>query len=275
MADQIRSPTEDEAGCDAVSRQGLKNQLKPWKKPKMTSAARKKVDPRTLELFDREVDKPEHDHILVRLFEDDEQLGRLIHEVHGSPQLLPFDKRSSFNVFDSHGTLLRKVGIDESTSLTGHRPVWKSASPFQIGHKSLEVLMNFSTDEHGKYSRIIGFIDVGISYVEKLCPHIALNGKGVAHWKPEFKQRMALFEVKSTWPTVGNLIRQLNLYRYASPVGFDGRRKNILVGPDDSMNDIANQHGYRLITFNKDASKFTVCPAPPSKVKAETVAGEF
>lgn len=241
----------------------------------MTSAARKKVDSRTLELFDKEVDKPEHDHILVRLFEDDEQLGKLIHALHGSPQLQPFDDRSTFNLFDRYGTLLRKVGIDEATRLTGHRPVWKSASPFQIGHKSLEVLMNYSTDDYGRYSRIIGFIDIGVSYVEKLGPHIAIDSNGVAHWQSEHQQRMALFEVKSAWPTVGNLIRQLNLYRYASPVSFHGLRKNILVGPDDSMNDIANQHGYRLITFNEDASKFTLCPAPQSKAKPEYAAGEF
>lgn len=241
----------------------------------MTSAARKKIDTRTLELFDREVDKPEHDHILVRLFEDDEQLGRLIHELHGSPQLQPFDQRSSFKVFDGHGDLLRTVDIEEAARLTGHRPVWKSATPFQIGHKSLEVLMSYSSDDHGKYSRIIGFIDVGISYVEKLYPYIRLDGKGVAHWMSEGVQRTALFEVKSTWPTVGNLIRQLNLYRYAWPASFHGRRMNILVGPDDSLNDIANQHGYRLITFSQDASKFTVCPAPPGKSKAEPVAGEF
>lgn len=241
----------------------------------MTSSARKKVDSRTQDLFDKEVDKPEHDHILVRLFEDDELLGKLIHALHDSPQLQPFDDRSTFNVFEMHGTHQRKVGIDEATRLTGHRPVWKSASPFQIGQKSLEVLMNYTTDDHGRYSRIIGFIDIGVSYVEKLHPHINIDSEGVARWQPEHQQRMALFEVKSAWPTVGNLIRQLNLYRSADPMGFHGLRKNVLVGPDDSMNDIANQHGYRLITFNEDASKFTLCPAPQSKAMPEYAAGEF
>ena len=241
----------------------------------MSSTARKKIDPRTIDLFDKEVDKPEHDQILVRLFQDDEQLDRLIFELHGSPLRPSFDAASTFKVYDRHGTRMADVNLEKAIELTGVTPVWKSKSQFQVTHKSMEVLLNYSTNEYGKYSRLIGFIDIGVAYKETLFPTISIGEKNIAHWTADFKTHTALFEVKSEWPTAGNLIRQLNLYRYADPVGFSGLQKNILVGPDDSMRELASQHGYRLVTFNEAGDTFTLSPAVAKKINPQRNAGEF
>lgn len=241
----------------------------------MTSTARKKIDTRTLELFDKEVDKPEHDQILVRLFQDDEQLDRLIYELHGSPVRTPFDANSTFSLYDKHGYGHQKIGLKKAIELTGVSPAWKSKSPFQVMRKSMEVLMNYSTDEHGKYSRLIGFVDIGVAYKESLYPSLICNEKNETAWSQDFTDHTALFEVKGSWPTAGNLIRQLNLYRWAEPAGFRGGRKHILVGPDDTMNELAGQHGYRLVTFNADGDVFTLTPGIPKKEPDKRGPGEF
>ena len=241
----------------------------------MTSAARKKVDTRTVEVFDKEVDRPEHDQVLVQLFQDDEQLERLIFELHGSPTRKPLDESAMFDFYDRYGNRQQKVTLEKAIQLTGVTPVWKSKSTFQVVKKSMEVLLNYSTDDHGKYSRLIGFVDIGVAYREALFPYVTTSEKNGPRWDQEFTDHVALFEVKGSWPTAGNLIRQLNLYRWADPVGFHGRRKHILVGPDDAMRELAAQHGYRTVTFDAGGEVFTLSPDIPPKAAVQLGDGEF
>lgn len=241
----------------------------------MTSTARKKIDTRTLEMFDREVDKPEHDQILVNLFQDDEQLERLIFELHGSPVRKPFDSNAMFDLYDRYGNKQQKITLEKAVQITGVTPVWKSKSTLHVLKKSMEVPLNYSADDHGKYSRLIGFIDIGIAYREALFPYVTTNEKNVARWEQDFTDHAALFEVKGMWPTAGNLIRQLNLYRCADPVGFHGHRKHVLVGPDDTMRELAGQHGYRTVTFDATGGEYTLTPDLQPKNAVKLGAGEF
>ena len=68
----------------------------------MAGAARKKIDPQTLQLFDPEVDLPEHDTILTALFRDEDRLLRLIKQLHGLSDLKQPLETDKFDVWDSY-----------------------------------------------------------------------------------------------------------------------------------------------------------------------------
>jgi hypothetical protein len=247
----------------------------------MASAARKKVDSQTMQMFDSEVDKPEHDDILVRLFQDDATLVSLLTELHGVKPLVPFTEDSTFAMGHPRGLGSNKrVNLAEATRLTGVAPSWKSNSPIRLVKKAMEVLMNYTRDPEGRYSRLIGFIDMGVSYQVLQIPFIQHDAHSNEYkWSSENTIFGALFEVKSAWPTSGNLIRQLNLYRSSYPSGIsthgDGAYKHFVVGPDESMNDLVNQHGYRLVTFDSIGENFRLVPGSTAKRMQEDVPGQF
>lgn len=238
----------------------------------MAGSARQKIDPQTRDMFDLEVDKPDHDRILTTLFADDATLLRLLEELHTAEKLRPFDSDSKFKVYADYG-LDRTIGYDEAVEVTGIAPTWEKASPVRMVSKQLEVPMLWHSDS-GRSSRIMGFCDIGIGYQMVGCPRINLSEKRRYRWEPVAEPHHALIEVKGAWPSVGNLVRQLNLYRYSSPIGLAGRCQMLLVGPDASMNEIACQHRYRLATFDASGKSFTLQngnSAPVRRVNPEGV----
>jgi peptidoglycan/xylan/chitin deacetylase (PgdA/CDA1 family) len=235
----------------------------------MASNARQKIDGFTRQMFDSEVDKPEHDHILQTLFGDKELRRAILMELHGLAAMPPFDDRSMFDVVDSE-TRRRsetRLSIDIAERQTGVRPKWLSPSPVRFDHVQLEVLMNYTTDQLGKYERLIGFVDLGVAYHVCGWPHL-LSERGKFFWEMPKKHYAAFFEVKSQWPTIGNLIRQLNIYRASRPsFSSDRERVNLVVGPDDSVKAVVESHGYRLVTFDAAGKEFTLHPmSPPAKL---------
>lgn len=247
----------------------------------MVGAARRKVDTQTQQMFDPEVDKPEHDKILTRLFEDDEVLKRLFMDRHKITGMLqPFTEASTFvvkrNVNDYNRTPEREVAYAEAVQMTGTKPAWRDMHPIRIHGKTLEAMMMFS-NEDGKYSRIIGFVDICVSYSVATMPYIVKSYNGEQFlWTSDKVQPLALIEVKSAWPTAGNLLRQLNLYSQSSPKAFGGTvRYQYVVGPDDSVNDLVNQHGWRVVTFDQALGKFSLVPGNVGRKQMKEVAGEF
>jgi hypothetical protein len=244
----------------------------------MVSTARKKIDTQTQQMFDSEIDKPEHDQILTRLFNSEDQLVGILMELHGVKPLTPFTDASIFKLVSygggHHWTVHKEVIFEEAARLTGSRPVWKSTSPVRIQQKKIEVLMNYSLD--GKYSRLVGFIDIGVTYEVADYPFIIQDHYGKCQWDSAKLDCVAMVEVKSAWPTSGNLLRQLNLYRASDPLGMSRQiRTNLLVGPDDSVNELVTQHGYRLVTFDAAVLKFMLVPGNIPKAKPKNLPGEF
>lgn len=247
----------------------------------MVGAARRKVDTQTQQMFDPEVDKPEHDKILTRLFEDDEVLKRLFMDRHKITGMLqPFTEASTFvvkrNVNDYNRTPEREVTYAEAVQMTGTKPTWRDMHPIRIHGKMLEAMMIFS-NEDGKYSRIIGFVDICVSYSVATMPYIVKSYNGEQFfWTSDKVQPLAVIEVKSAWPTAGNLLRQLNLYSQSSPKTFGGTvRYQYVVGPDDSVNDLVNQHGWRVVTFDQALENFVLVPGNVGRKPMKEVAGEF
>jgi len=235
----------------------------------MTSAARRKVDSQTMQLFDAEVDKPEHDQVMTRLFQDPDAIHRLLLELHGGALLKPIVDSDVFvlETFDGHSTIRTKIPYSEAVAMSGVAPVWTSLSPIRLSKKGLECLLDHYA-EGARVARLIGFIDMVVEYkLIKGLPMLTRNSgvSGPAEWALNAETRVAAIEVKGSWPTAGNLIRQLNLYRCSVTRGyFNGRRTNFVVGPDDSMADLIHEHGYRLVTFDATGTQFKLLPLTPA-----------
>ncbi|MBK1684844.1 hypothetical protein [Rhodoferax fermentans] len=237
----------------------------------MAGSARQKIDPQIRDMFDLEVDKPDHDRILTTLFGDDGTLLRLLEELHGLEKLSPFTTESEFNVFSDQG-LFKVISYDAAVEKTGITPTWERASPVRMSSKQLEVPMLWASE---RSSRIIGFCDIGISYQLVKWPELYATTRGEYSWRRNVVQRHALIEVKGAWPTVGNLVRQLNLYRHSRPVELTGHCQLLLVGPDASMNEIACQHQYRLATFDASGKTFTLQAGDSAPARTLTTEGVF
>ena len=235
----------------------------------MASTARQKVDRQTLQLFDHEVDKPEHDEILTALFNAPDTLARLIAEAKALPPLTTVTDATTVEVrherepYAGAPTSWTTTGA-EACTLAGAAPTWKSLVPVRVRRKEMEVLMNYATSE-GRSWRLIGFVDMAIQF-DALSDALVTKTSAKEHnWHKPTRPGIALVEVKSAWPTAGNLLRQLNLYRASYPAGFTmgGRPLLFVVGPDDTMNDLVCAHGYRLVTFERgDTWRFNLVPAP-------------
>lgn len=225
----------------------------------MVSKARQKVDPLIRDMFDPEVERPEHDDVLVSLFGNDSALTDLFMSLHNPKPLPTFSDESTFQLTRSDFSVTT-VGMAEAVAKTGVTPSWASPSPIRIAKKSMEVPM-LLVSEHGRTPpRVTGFCDIGVAYEMVQWPMLYASKNNQWDWERKVERYYAQIEVKAAWPTAGNLIRQLNLYQYAWPSGCVGTRSLIVVGPDASMNDLACQHGYRLATFSKNCSEFTLQP---------------
>ena len=82
----------------------------------MVSAARQKVNRQTMQLFDTEVDRPEHDQIMLTLFNNTEALERLIVQLLNLANLRPFNELSQFEVISYNGNhqSSRTVSFEEA-----------------------------------------------------------------------------------------------------------------------------------------------------------------
>lgn len=243
----------------------------------MTSRARQKVDPNIRDMFDPEVERPDHDKLLTTLFNDQASLHALLMAAHDVKPLKPFDESSRFRLFPwapSHGKKFW-LSYAEATEKTGVAPVWTATSGVRITSTRLEVPLEYSNSD-GRYGRVIGFIDIAVGYQLIGWPSVQ-EQESSFEWARNEPDHCAMIEVKAAWPTVGNLVRQLQLYRYSSPLSYGNRKRlNIVVGPDDSMNDVLCAHGYRLATFDSAGTAFRLVPGTvATAAPEERKHGEF
>lgn len=239
----------------------------------MSSKARQKIDPQIRDMFDAEIDRPDHDRILTTLFGNDTALHALLVELHKPKEFQLFNEASRFRVNnDFYSDTF--ISYAEAVEKTGIEPKWISKSPINVIRKRLEVPMLWWSN-NDKYSRIIGFVDIALQYEKINWPSITQNREGKCFWQKQSDQFTAILEVKGGWPTVGNLIRQLNLYSAATVQGFDGSLVRIAVGPDSSTNEILGEHGYRLVTFDAGLTNFELVPGITKPKSSKLESGQF
>lgn len=244
----------------------------------MAGAARSKIDRETMQLFDPEVDAPDHDKVLTTIFQSDDRLRKLIAQLHGNRTLLLPGPDTLVQVEEigihPGAWKPRMVKFSEAVEMAeGVAPTWKTSEPVRDLKKRLEVPLFFSTS--GRSSRIMGFADMLLEYwIPAALPHLEQQSTGRYRWAVNKQFHHVVVEVKSKWPTAGNLLRQLNLYSRCS-ADAEGYRKQLVIGPDDTMKDLLNEHGWRLLCFNPDLSVLQLCAGPKAVVSPPSVPNAF
>lgn len=239
----------------------------------MAGAARSKIDRQTMQMFDAEVDAPQHDNILTTLFSSDERLRAMICKIHGIGQLIPLGPNHVVPVVDWYSDQkLREISFSDAQSLMeGPPPSWRTLDPIRDLKKKLEAPLYHYT-QHS--SRIMGFADLLLSYwIPGPLTLTTHDGKKYV-WRVNQRHYHIVAEVKGKWPTAGNLLRQLNLYATCGS-GANGQEIRIVVGPDNSMADLLHAHGWRLVTFDADLSKFRLCKKPDAPKRQAESANTF
>ncbi|MDP2380176.1 MAG: hypothetical protein Q8M35_06785 [Pseudohongiella sp.] len=220
----------------------------------MSSKARQKIDPTVRDMFDAEVDSPDHDRVVVALFQNESALLGLIATEYAVSELPDFTEQSRFRLHDESDKA-GWISYADAIQKTGVVPTWSDRSSIRVAKKQLEAPLLLPNGT-GRTSRVVGFIDLAVTFLSVGNPTVYRFRDGVHQWQRNEETMTLLVEVKAKWPTVGNLLRQLNLYSMSAPHTFTGDIVKFVVGPDDSMSEMLSQHAYRLATFDAGLEHF-------------------
>lgn len=124
----------------------------------------------------------------------------------------------------------------------------------RVTKRTLEFVLRAHTGYKNKIERIIGYADL---LIETEIPCIYPQYKAADKWGEEDvfagftlgwlrdkKAPLILVEAKSILPTIGELMRQIQLYRTA----FNG--KIVVVSPDDKYAKILKEQGVTFVKYN-------------------------
>jgi len=106
----------------------------------------------------------------------------------------------------------------------------KDAKPFKIMEREWEYKITHET--YPGRRTVAGFVDLLVSWLPD-------DGDKTNTWPS------ALFEIKTSIPSLGELLRQLSFYR----LYVGNNRKIVVVCPDDSDQAIIEEQGYRFLKY--------------------------
>jgi len=189
------------------------------------------------QIYDPEVKTPAHDAIMLWL---NENITGIIQNLH--PEV------AGRNWGGEYLGKIISTAIHESGKTECAGPL-DDPPPFGI------VLIDRVTWEYpvvkgeGQYQRIMGFVDLAVEYTipTRLSAWISKKDDNL-HWEIEARELKAFFEVKSSIGSLGEVIRQINLYRQL----LGSHHEWFLVCPDNSHADLIESQ--RIL--------FIQCPKP-------------
>lgn len=184
-----------------------------------------------LGFFDVEVSVPEHDTVQLWAYERADAIFRLAY-----PKLFTGAWRQQ--------ELLPWIPLDY-----GREQLIKRAEEFanettrpdpRITRKSLSYVLQRATGYGGKYVQIVGYADILVETQFPIVMAAEQKGDVALGWRegPSF-----LIEAKSKLPTLGELMRQIQLYRTA----FSG--KVVVVSPDDAYRSILEEQDVLFVQY--------------------------
>lgn len=187
------------------------------------SRAREKLP--QIGLWDAEVPKPDHDAICLWVYENAETVVRA-----AFPK---FERDWREDDFEDHG-LQPPEGARERAQQRYPRP-----SP-RVGGRTLEYVLQREAAYARGTGQIVGYADV---MIQLELPAMVVPQQGAEfelRWHQSERARV-LVEVKSILPTLGELMRQLNLYRTAhhGPV--------VVVSPDARYAAVLAEQGIAFV----------------------------
>lgn len=196
------------------------------------SKSREKIQ--QLGFWDAEVSKPDHDAVCNWAYENADSIFRTV-----APER--FDR--AWSTDEIRRGYFNKSIIEMASAFASANP---RPNP-RIFRKTLEYVLKSYTGYQDKMERIVGYADL---LIETECPRVdpkyrratnigwddELDGVELV-WSRELDAPRILVEAKSTLPTLGELMRQIQLYRTA----FGG--KVVVVSPDDAYAKILGEQG--------------------------------
>jgi len=196
-----------------------------------------------LGFWDAEVSKPDHDAVCLWAYENADSIFRTVcPERFDQPWL-------NDEVHLGHGYNDQSI-IELARAFTNANP---RPNP-RVVKKTLEYVLKSYTGYQDKMERIVGYADL---LIETQCPRVEAIYKKANSWD-EFgildgfeltwssdRVPRILVEAKSVLPTVGELMRQIQLYRTAFRGNF------IVVSPDDSYAQILAEQGVTFIQYTR------------------------
>lgn len=206
--------------------------------------AREKVP--QLGFWDTEVTKPDHDAVCLWAYDNAEMIFRKVCPERFDKPWLQDEVHLGWN---EHGDDRRA----EAKKFTDANP---RPNP-RVTKKTLEYVLTRHTGYQDRTAQIVGYADL---MIETELPYIYPKYKDwegndvfdgftlgfttrLDRTRPYAEAPRILVEAKSFLPTVGELMRQTNLYRTA----FDG--KVVVVSPDDSYAEILAEQGVTFIQY--------------------------
>ena len=192
--------------------------------------------------WDEEVVKPDHDAICLWAYANVDLILKAVY-----PER--FDIAWRKDEIDFHG-----ISQDEKTVNLCREFLEANPRPNpRVIKKTIEAVLKSHTGYRESLERIVGYADLRI---EVHFPSVSAKFKPSIHYGSErildgFEMILGkhkdpssvLIEVKSVLPTLGELLRQINLYRTA----FSG--KFVVVAPDDKYAEILAEQGVTFIQY--------------------------
>lgn len=196
-----------------------------------------------LGFWDTEVSKPDHDAVCLWAYENAEQIFRVVYPDR-------FDKpwlKDEIDLGYDRGGAIAENAAEMARAFVDANP---RPNP-RITKKILECVLTSHTGYQDRLERIVGYADLLMGGVRPIVtPQYEYDVSGSIdkllgyelNWTDK-NYPAILVEAKSVLPTVGELMRQIQLYRTA----FNG--KFVVVSPDDKYAQILSEQGVIFIKY--------------------------
>lgn len=185
-----------------------------------------------LGFWDEEVPKRSHDSMVLWAHANAERLVR--------QYLAAFPSRDyGAALSETWGSV--SITVRSGEKLTALPPL--PAKPRElVEKKALEyVLQQYPENVNGRsLPRILGYADLVIFWTD---PTVEWGDD--QNWHLSGRRRQILVEAKTVWPSIGELMRQINLYRLVC-------QDVIVVAPDATHADILREQGVLVVPIDTD-----------------------
>lgn len=197
------------------------------------ASAREKLP--QLGLWDNEVSKPNHDTITKWAYEHAEMLVRQYVTTYA-----PYFNERGIDILPDWSQAL----LDKNPELGIPPP---KCSKLVLKREWEAVLRGRSDGVGGRYNPILGYGDLLLHCEANVLGTVETERTRKKEWWVETMRFQILVEVKTELPTIGELMRQLNLYR-------ESVRHVIVVAPDAKYAELLSEQGILFVQYDADVT---------------------
>jgi len=235
-----------------------------------------------LGFMDEDLKKPSHDRIIKWVYDNASTLfENLIYKNEYSEDEIQYIKDKTTNAFcsnfyKSNGQIKRYQGLGNIPADSKVRPEEinfseeiPNKSNAEVSNSQWEYLIRSEAEKsfsgYKPHAKDIGFVDLridlkiprlgleGVSIDRRLSTLRKTSGarfdisdyQPIYNWKEDFEIVTLMIEAKTVMPTMGELFRQLNLYRNYFKDGVF-----VIVCPNDSQKELIEDQGYIFLKYS-------------------------